>query len=135
MRECAGLSQRALGQRLALDATRITRIERGQTHLAGAFDLVVAWARACGFGPWDVGLQRFLLESGNPPWLASDDPQAVGLIARRAAALALLPRASDRQIAARRVAQYRAAWRAGRSSVTDMPASAPAAPDPTGVGT
>src|SRR5215213_6874727 len=27
MRECAGLSQRALGDRLALDATRITRIE------------------------------------------------------------------------------------------------------------
>jgi transcriptional regulator with XRE-family HTH domain len=112
MRECAGLSQRALGQRLALDATRITRIERDQVHLAGAFDLIVAWARACGYGPWDVGLQRFLVESGNPPWLPPGDPRAVLLIARRAAALALLPRASDREIAARRLAQHHAAERA-----------------------
>src|SRR5205823_9182758 len=63
MRECAGLSQRALGERLALDATRITRIERDLVPLAGNQALIVGWARACGYGPWDVGLQRFLLET------------------------------------------------------------------------
>src|ERR671916_128565 len=82
MRECAGLSQRALGLRLALDATRITRIERDQVPLAGAHALIVGWARACGYGPWDVGLQRFLVASGNPPWLPEGDPQALLAIAR-----------------------------------------------------
>ena len=110
MRECAGLSQRALGHALALDATRITRIERDLVPLAGSFELIVGWARACGFGSWDMGLQRFLIESGNRPWLPEGDRQAVLLIARRAAALALLPRESDRQIVARRLAQHRAAW-------------------------
>ena len=114
MRECAGLSQHALGLRLALDATRVTRIERNQVHLAGAYDLIVGWALACGFGPWDVALQRFLLETGNRPWLPDGDEQAVLQIARRAAALALLPRLSDRQIAARRLAQHRAAWQAAK---------------------
>src|SRR5205823_10829850 len=110
MRECAGLSQRALGQQLALDPTRITRIERDQVPLAGAYALIVGWARACGYGPWNVGLQRFLLQSGNPPWLPEGDAQAMLHIARRAAALAMLPRPSDREIVARRVAQHRPAW-------------------------
>ena len=115
MRECAALSQRALGERLGLDATRITRIERNQVPLGGAQALIVGWAVACGYGPWDVGLQRFLLQSGNPPWLPEGDRQAVLYLARRAAALALLPRASDREIVARRVAQHRAAWQTTRS--------------------
>src|SRR5437868_8277483 len=122
MRECAGLSQRALGQQLALDATRITRIERDQVPLAGNYALIVGWARACGYGPWDVGLQRFLLQSGNPPWLPEGDAQAVLSIARRAAALAMLPRPSDREVVARRVAQHRAAWQATRPDVDGVSA-------------
>jgi transcriptional regulator with XRE-family HTH domain len=119
MRECAGLSQRALGLRLALDATRITRIERGETRLAGAYELIVAWALACGYGPWDVGLQVFLLETGNRPWLPDGDRQALLRIARRAAALATQPRESDRQIVAKRLAQHRAAWQATREPESD----------------
>ena len=132
MRECAGLSQRALGQRLALDATRITRIERDLVPLAGAGELIQAWARACGFGPWDVGLQRFLLESGNPPWLPAGDRQAVLHIARRAAAIALLPRESDRQIAARRIAQHRAAWQATKAAPAETTPAAPRERVPVG---
>jgi transcriptional regulator with XRE-family HTH domain len=119
MRECAGLSQRVLGLQLALDATRITRIERDQVPLAGSYALIVGWARACGYGPWDVGLQRFLLQSGNPPWLPEGDAQAVRYVARRAAALAMLPRPSDREIVARRVAQHRAAWAATATGADD----------------
>jgi transcriptional regulator with XRE-family HTH domain len=128
MRECAGLSQRALGLALALDATRITRIERDQVPLAGSFALIVGWARACGYGPWDVGLQRFLLQSGNPPWLPAGDVQAVLRVARRAAAIAMLPRPSDREVVARRVAQHRAAWQATRPESDDVRVRIPAEP-------
>jgi hypothetical protein len=125
MRECAGLSQRALGDRLALDATRITRIERNLVPLAGNQALVVGWALACGFGPWDVGLQRFLVETGNAPWLPAGDRQAVLAIARRAAAIALLPRPSDRAIAERHVARRRAEWQAARAAEADLAATIP----------
>jgi hypothetical protein len=128
MRECAGLSQRALGLALALDATRITRIERDQVPLAGNFALIVGWARACGFGPWDVGLQRFLLQSGNPPWLPEGDARAVLYVARRAAAIAMLPRSSDREIVARRVAQHRAAWASARPDSDEAIVRVPAEP-------
>lgn len=121
MRECAGLSQRALGQRLYLDATRITRIERDLVPLAGASALILAWARACGFGPWDEGLQRFLIERGNAPWLPDGDAEAVEHIARRAAALALQPCRSDRQLVARRVAALRSQW----GTAPDAPAPTP----------
>jgi transcriptional regulator with XRE-family HTH domain len=131
MRECAGLSQRALGERLALDATRITRIERDQVPLAGAQALIVGWALACGYGPWDVGLQRFLLQSGNAPWLPEGDRQAVLYLARRAAALALMPRASDREIVARRVAQHRATWQ-GADRDAEVAASVRSMPEPVG---
>src|SRR5690242_18822525 len=116
MRECAGLSQRALGDCLALDATRITRIERGLVPLACARALIVDWALACGYGPWDVGLQRFLLQTGNAPWLPDGDAAAVLAIARRAAVIALLPRPSDREIAAKHLARRRAEWQAARAA-------------------
>ena len=122
MRECAGLSQRALGERLALDATRITRIERDLVPLAGNQALIVGWALACGYGPWDVGLQRFLLETGNAPWLPAGDRQAVLAIARRAAAIALLPRPSDREIAAKHLARRRAEWQGTRADEQASPA-------------
>src|SRR5215212_10425132 len=132
MRECAGLSQRALGDRLALDATRITRIERGLVPLAGARALIVGWALACGYGPWDVGLQRFLLQTGNAPWLPDGDAAAVLAIARRAAGIALLPRPSDREIAAKHVAHRRAEWQAARAA--EAASAAPIAEErvPTG---
>ncbi len=136
MRECAGLSQRALGTALALDATRITRIERDQMPLAGAYALILAWATACDHGPWDVRLQRFLLENGNPPWLPADYPGAVRYIARRAAALALLPCEADRRLVARRVAQHRAAWRTPGAATAEapLPASPAIVPDEAPVG-
>src|SRR2546423_7695275 len=116
MRECGGLSQRGVGDRLALDAARITRIERGLVPLAGARAVIVGWALACGHGPWDVGLQRFLLQTGNAPWLPDGDKAAVLAIARRAAALSLLPRPGDRAIAAKPLAQRRADWQAARAA-------------------
>jgi transcriptional regulator with XRE-family HTH domain len=132
MRECAGLSQRALGDRLALDATRITRIERGLVPLAGGQALIVGWALACGYGPWDVGLQRFLLQTGNAPWLPDGDKAAVLAIARRAAALSLLPRPGDRAIAAKHLAQRRADWQAARAAEADWSTPIAAERVPTG---